>query len=105
LSSSPIEKAWFSVPRFALPSASSYRPPLIQGFLNGLPAMFQVEGRDHFPSRVIDQSDACRLAPWIYLDSQWFHLWVLYRCLEDHSKWVSSIHRRLSLLQQEPRIP
>src|SRR5216683_670067 len=105
LSPSPVEKPWLTIARLALSSATPHPPALVQGFLDLRPPMLQVRSKNHFPTGIIDQGDACDLASRINLESQRFHFGALRSCFQNQSERVAFIHRRLSLPQQKPRIP
>src|SRR5216683_1942609 len=104
LSPSPVEKPWLTIAGFALSSASSHCPALVQGYLHLRAAMLQMGRKDHLAAHIIDQGDASNLAPWINLDPQGISLWAFHCRLENERERVSSVHRRLPLREQEPRI-
>jgi hypothetical protein len=55
-------------------SAPAYRSAAVEGLLDLLAAVRQLEGRDHLAGGIIDQSQACRFAAWVQFEAERLNL-------------------------------
>ena len=72
-----------------------------RAFLMASAPMYQFRREDHFSRRIIDQGQSTRLAPWINLQAERMHLWLLDGHFENDREGIAFEDSRFPLRQQD----